>query len=134
MTTRVYIATPMTGIPEMNRPMVDRIARYIDRRGDVPVLPHDIPARPHDGPCPDADSYPGVTERDHGGLCYLRNDLIIMLQRCGAVVMAPGWSRSRGARVEHSTALAVGMDVSYWHPDSGMVSSTPLEEDREGTQ
>lgn len=129
-----YIATPITRIPDMNRPMVDKIAAWIRLHGDYPVIPHDIAARPHDGACPERDAYPGVTGQTHGGLCYLRNDLIVMLRRCDNVIMAPGWSRSRGAAVERMTALAVGMDVRYWHPDSGMAFSFSLKEDREGTR
>ena len=130
MKLSAYIATPITGIPEMNRPMVDSIAKHLLDNDIRPIIPHDVAAHEHAGPCPGADEYPGVTGQDHTGFCYLRADLVAMLQ-ADFVVMAPGWNASRGATVERNTALAVKMSVVYYNPETGRTQFRPLPQDRD---
>ena len=43
---------------------------------------------------------------------YLRKDIRKLL-RCDGIVMLSGWERSRGARLEHAVALALGYAVKY---------------------
>ena len=126
--TTVYIATPITGVPEQNLPMVREIAKALESMGFSPIVPHDIDAPDHPGECPEADTYPGVTGQEHGGLCYLKEDLRVMLE-CGMVVAAPGWSKSRGATVEVELAKKVGIPVRYWHPEPQAVMSVPVVSD-----
>jgi Domain of unknown function (DUF4406) len=42
---------------------------------------------------------------------YLRRD-IVSLMACDAIHMLPGWSRSKGARLEHHIALELGFTVT----------------------
>lgn len=43
---------------------------------------------------------------------YLRKDIRALMD-CGAIWMLPGWSRSKGASLEHHIAVELGMDVIY---------------------
>lgn len=117
---KVYIAGPITNMPGQNLIVFEWVARHLRKNGHTPIIPHNIPPLSHAGECPEAETYPGVTigpETDvHGGLCYLRADLVEMLN-CEAVVVLPGWSLSRGALVEIATAQSVGIPVTYWWPD-----------------
>lgn len=38
-----------------------------------------------------------------------------MLRRCDAVVMAPGWTNSRGAKGEFDLAMELGIPVFFWN-------------------
>lgn len=118
---KLYLAIPITGKPNGNIELARLIQRKMSSREVRVLVPHDIPSYYHDEECPQRGSYPGVTGQDHGGLCYLRQDLIEMLQ-CDAVIMAPGWSHSRGAKVEYQTAQAIGMPIWFVHVDGDEVS------------
>jgi len=41
------------------------------------------------------------------------NEDIIALVACDSIAMIPGWHDSKGARVEHSLALGLDMEVIY---------------------
>lgn len=43
----------------------------------------------------------------------MRKDVLAILDDCTAVIMLPGWERSRGATAERALAIAVNMDVLY---------------------
>ena len=49
----------------------------------------------------------------HSWACCLKYDLAQMLLVCDAIVMLDGWQDSHGARLEMSTAAAVGMTVLF---------------------
>lgn len=91
---RVYLAGPMTGIKDFNRPAFDDAAKKLR------LLGYDIinPARTW---LPEgADSwqdYMRVTTRQ--------------LTQCDAVALLPGWEKSTGAQIERRWAEAVGLVV-----------------------
>ena len=94
----VYIAGPMTGLPEFNYPAF-RLAEldlidaghcvhnpvHIERHNPTPGTP-----QPWDW--------------------YVRHALRMVLDS-GAVALLPGWENSRGATLEHQVATALGLDV-----------------------
>ena len=98
---RVYVAGPMTGLPEFNYPAFEAAARDLRALGfDVsnPVeidhaAGHDVN---RDGP---------QSHRD-----YMRRDLPEVLS-CDAVVVLPGWENSKGARIEVGVAVECGLGV-----------------------
>lgn len=102
--SRVYIAVPMRGFENLNRPLAEQIAEEVRALGHEPVIPHDIPVRDHDGECPGQGEYEG--DGSHSGYCYLKSDMRELLL-CDAVVLAPGWRDSKGAASEYALAGAV---------------------------
>lgn len=90
---RVYIAGPMTGLPDLNFPAFHLEAARLRALGFEVVNPAEI------NPDPAA-----------GWAQCLREDLAELL-KCDAIALLPGWERSRGATLEHHIATALGMRV-----------------------
>lgn len=91
MSRRVYLAGPMTGLPELNFHVFHAAARMLRRLGLEVVSPAEL--------CPD----PATPWAD----CMRRD--IAELVRCQEIVMLPGWQASRGATLEHLIATSLGM-------------------------
>lgn len=94
-TGRTYIAGPMTGLPDFNYPAFNAAAAALRAQGVDAINPADH------------GIVPGATWED-----YLRADLV-QLATCEAVYFLPGWSKSRGALLEHHVAAALGMRLEY---------------------
>lgn len=92
---RVYIAGPMTGIPDFNFPAFNAEAAKLRDAGFCVENPaeHGI--------------WEGAEWQD-----YLRYDLT-RLALCDQIHLLPGWSKSKGACLELHIARALGMLVSY---------------------
>lgn len=90
---RIYIAGPMSGIPDLNFPLFHAEAARIRALGYEVVNPAEINADPNAiwRECMNAD----ITE----------------LVKCDAIALLPAWFKSRGARLEHHIADALGMVV-----------------------
>ena len=88
---RVYIAGPMTGLPDYNYPAFHAAAAKLRAAG------HEVesPAEP--------GQVDGWTWAD-----YMRRGLVQMLT-CDTIALLPDWHRSRGARVEYNLAEGLGM-------------------------
>jgi len=106
--TSVYIAGPMTSIPEFNFPAFKTAARDIDEMGVSAVY------------CT-AFGIPPAPEEARPWSDYLRDALRMMLN-CNAVAVLPGWRESKGARLEVHVALELGMPVVEY-PDLRPVES-----------
>lgn len=90
---RVYIAGPMTGLPEFNHPAF-HIAAQIWRE-----LGYEV-ENPAENPPPACDSW----------AAWMRLALAQLL-RCDAIVLLTGWQQSRGAQIEHRLARELGLHV-----------------------
>ena len=90
---RIYIAGPMTGIPELNFPAFHAAAAQLRSYGHEVVNP--------------AELNPGTGKT--WAEC-MRVD-IAQLVTCDAVVLLPGYERSRGAMIERDLALKLEMRV-----------------------
>lgn len=88
---KVYLAGPMTGLPELNFPAFHAAAANLRAAGFEVVSPAEIN--------PD----PGMKWED-----AMRKD-IPELVKCHAIALLPGWEASRGARLEKTIADALGM-------------------------
>lgn len=105
-----YIAGPISGKEGRNEKEFRRVASIVEMALNVtPTIPHDIHPAYHAGdPCPDGVRSEGA---DHNEPCYLRSDLLFMLNRCQGIVLMHGWNTSHGARLEHTVATACGLPV-----------------------
>jgi len=92
---RVYIAGPMSGLPELNFPAFHREAAHYRAQGLEVVNPAEINEDPSAGwnECMRADIRELVT--------------------CDAIAMLPGWEKSRGASLEHYIARQLDLTVVY---------------------
>jgi len=91
---RIYIAGPMTGLPELNFPAFHAAAARLREAGWEAVNP--------------AENFGGRTDMPRE--TYLRADIILLAQ-CGAIAMLPGWQESRGAKLEYLLARELGMPI-----------------------
>lgn len=97
--TTLYISGPITGLPDLNKPLFSTVADELRSCGFMTLNPHDI-GEPSDQLLPWAS--------------YLRDDLIAMLLHANGLAMLPGWELSRGAQLERHVAEALGWEVRDW--------------------
>ena len=91
--TRIYIAGPMTNLPEFNYPAFGAEAERLRALG------YHV-ENPADNPVPPCASWAG----------YMRM-AIAQLVTCDVIALLPNWHTSRGAVVEHKLALDLGIRV-----------------------
>lgn len=99
--TKVYLAGPMSGLPEYNYPAFFHAAELLRERGLIVENPAEHAQR---NPQP---SWNG----------YMRQALKLMLD-CEQLFLLPGWGRSVGAVIEHDLANELEMPIHYpedWH-------------------
>lgn len=81
----------MTGMPELNYPLFNAVAQRLRNIGCTVENP--------------AENNPAMDDPD-----WMRLSLT-QLMRCDAVMMLPGWWRSKGARIEWAVAKLLGIPV-----------------------
>lgn len=91
---KVYLAGPMTGIPEFNYPQFAKHADDLRTRGFEVVSPHEL--------CDQSMSW---------RLCMKVN--IKRLVECDMIAMLPGWDKSRGACLEMQIAQGLGLEFMF---------------------
>lgn len=91
---RVYIAGPMTGLPDLNYPVFYAAAAYLRKMGYQVESPAEC------------ELPPDTTSWNQ----FMRSG-ITQLMRCDAIVMLPGWEKSRGATAEHTIAKLIDIPV-----------------------
>jgi hypothetical protein len=91
--TRIYVAGPMTGLPEFNFPAFHAAAAKLRSLG------YEV-ENPAENPTPPCGSW----------LAYMRM-AVAQVATCDAVVLLPGWEASKGARVEFHLAEGMGLRV-----------------------
>ena len=96
--TTVYVAGPMTGLPEFNYPAFREAADRLRCLGHKVLNPVDAE---------DCNPTPGVPQAWEW---YMRHALRMVLES-DAVALLPGWEKSRGAKLEVAVAEALGMTV-----------------------
>lgn len=109
--TTVYVCGPISGYPDGNRPAFRAAADRLEQIGKNPVVPHDIPVIEHEGPCP--RSHAAQTTGKHGAACYLRADVIYLLDYCDEIYVLKGWETSVGARLEIQVAAVCGIPLEF---------------------
>lgn len=116
---RVYLAGPMSGIPQFNIPAFDEMAAELRAHGHDVVSPAELD---------DPETRAVQMRSEHGlmsdlppgdtwGMFLARDVKLLADDGIEAVVVLPGWSRSRGARLETFVASALGgLSILYWDP------------------
>ena len=93
---RVYIAGPITGMKDDNHPAFHAAADDYRKRGCFVINPAEVFQ---------AGTAPGWVD------CM--RVLLPMLMTCEMVVMLPGWTKSKGARLEHHTARELNFAIAH---------------------
>ena len=91
---KIYVAGPMTGIPEFNFPAFNAAAARLRAAGHEVINP--------------AENEGGDTSKTWA--YYMRQDLHHVLS-VEAIAVLPGWQRSRGATLEVAVARALGLPI-----------------------
>ena len=89
---RIYLAGPMTGMPEFNYPAFHAEAARLRQLGYHVENPAEIN--------PEGGSWSDCMRRD-----------IPQLLTCDSLALLPGWDKSKGARLEYHVATELGMQV-----------------------
>jgi hypothetical protein len=96
----IYISGPVTGIPDLNRPVFEEAASMLLAAGYPLFNPSHIE--------------PPKTELKGDDLWrYYMHHCITALPSCGAILMLPNWQNSKGAVWEHRIAEMLGLTILY---------------------
>ncbi|WP_153448747.1 DUF4406 domain-containing protein [Vibrio algicola] len=93
MRKKIYIAGPMSGIPEFNKPAFISKASELEQEGYIVLNPAILPN--------------GMTWEEYMYIC------IPMVSVADEIYMLKGWEESKGASIEHREALSMGKSVIY---------------------
>lgn len=91
--TRIYLAGPMTGIPDFNYPLFNLVAARLRDMGHFVLNPAEL-------------NPPDVTYR-----AALSVDLAWIIAHAELLALLPGWESSRGVAVELPLAKALDIPV-----------------------
>lgn len=89
----VYIAGPMSGLPEFNKPAFFAAAEALNELHDVVLNPAILPE--------------GLAWEQYMEIC------IPMIMAADTVYMLKDWDKSKGALIEHEEAVKLGKKVRY---------------------
>lgn len=90
---KIYVAGPITGLPQMNYPAFNAAAALLRSQG------HEV-ENPAENPPPACGTWQG----------WMRLG-VAQLVRCDAIYLLPDWERSKGAQIEHQLACGMGLKV-----------------------
>lgn len=88
--TTLYVAGPMTGLPEFNYPAFREAGEQLTAAGFTVLNPIDVDTT-------------GTTEDERTWQWFMRRTLKMMLD-ADAIATLPGWRQSKGASIEVDTA------------------------------
>lgn len=95
--TILYIAGPISGMAEENRPAFEKAAKHFRDLGFIVRNPHEFC---HDIPVGSNWSI------------YMRRCLQVLAE-CTDIILLPGWKHSKGANIELQIAEGIGMNIHY---------------------
>lgn len=99
-----YLAGPMSGLKQFNFPAFDRAASVLRKRGYKIVSPAELDdKKTRKQALASKDGHPGKQKHTWGD--FLARDVKLVADKVQGIVLMPGWTRSRGARLEAFVAL-----------------------------
>lgn len=113
---KVYVAGPMTGIPEFNFPAFNAAAATLRADGHVVFNPAERDIERHNGVDISKGNASGSQEeaaKVHGFSLRdaLADDTWWICKEADAIALLPGWENSKGARAEHALSVALGHTI-----------------------
>jgi hypothetical protein len=92
---KLYLAGPMTGVPEFNYPLFNEVAAKLRAQGHEVFNP--------------AEEDPGLTYRE-----CMTKDMEYLCKHATCICLLPGWEYSPGAKAEHALACCLKLSIMYW--------------------
>jgi len=108
---KYYIAGPMTGYPEFNKPAFMKAEKYV--REELWYLKVDVFNPAVEQEEQSLDGLTGDEPLDPEQLKRIVKKDLDGLQGCTHAYMLKGWERSVGARAEHAVAVWLGLTIEY---------------------
>jgi hypothetical protein len=113
----LYLAGPMTGIPQFNFPLFEVVARELRARGHLITSPHEndtpaVQAAAWASPDGKLDANGKIAGETWGDI--LARDVKLIADGVSGVVLLDNWHKSRGARLEAFVALLCGLPLHYF--------------------
>lgn len=99
--SKLYIAGPVTGMPNQNRAMFNKVSKKLRAMGYSVINPLDL------------DAVKTKNKKIMAWEDYLRRD-IPYLCKCTGIVFLRDWNKSRGANLEWKIAAGLNMPMLYW--------------------
>lgn len=90
---KIYIAGPMTGLPEFNKPAFFKQESHLKCENWIALNPAILPD--------------GLQHHEYMEIC------LPMVRVADAVYMLKGWENSKGAVMEHEYAKDLGLEIAY---------------------
>lgn len=117
---RWYLAGKMSGVPQFNFPMFDRVSAELRSYGMTIVSPAELD-RPEirEAALASPDGVPN--ERNTGGETwgdFLARDVKLIADSVDGIILTPGWLSSRGARLEAFVGLLCNKDFGTYYPNA----------------
>lgn len=92
---KVYIAGPMTGLPDFNRDAFRKQHVSLMNEGHIVLCPAILPN--------------GLSQHEYMDICFA------MVRAADAIFMLRGWEKSDGAVAEHALAKKLGLSIILEH-------------------
>jgi hypothetical protein len=120
---KLYIAGPMTGIPQFNIPAFDALAAKLRAKGNTVVSPAELDSREirqellasADGQYAFGSTI-GATKMTWAD--FLARDVKLIADEIDEIVVLPDWWKSRGARLEVFVGLLSKKLIYRWRDDN----------------
>jgi hypothetical protein len=107
---KLYLAGPMTGYPDFNKPLFAAESARLRALGFEIVNPAEL----NEG-------------NDGDWLACMRVDIAaIMTEKCDGIALLQGWEQSRGAPIEHRLMRDLGLRVYMAHHLIGLAGEFPV--------
>lgn len=106
---RVYIAGPMTGYADLNFPAFHAAAAEYRKRGCFVINPAEMNGG--DAEIALSAAMTAVEHQAHWVRC-MKKDINALLT-CDEIVLLDGWTKSKGATLEHHIARNLGLTINY---------------------
>lgn len=114
---KVYLAGPMSGIPEFNFPAFETAAYTLRKQGYSVFNPAEADQKRHgqDFAKNNPTGSQELAAKDHGFSLReaLAIDTAFICNEAEAIALLPGWENSKGARAEWALAQALGLKTMY---------------------
>lgn len=112
---KVYIAGPMTGLPQNNFPAFDEAARWLREQGYTVVSPAEL-----DDPVDRDLALKDLPATKTWGDFLARDVKLIADTGIDGIVLLPDWFKSRGARLEATVGMLCGL--AFYELGDGWIS------------